>query len=454
MGASMKNWIGIVLAAGEGTRMSSSKPKVLHDVCGKPMILYAIDALRKSGVADIVIIVSSSSGPALYDLLGDSVYYVKQDDPLGTGNAVLESGNNLAGESNNIIVMGGDTPLIHSSTIESMMVLHSEQESPITVLTSTGCVQEDMGRIVRDNAGHITGILEASDDRYSNNPKEGNAGVYCFTSPWIWDNIKSIKSGPTGEFYITSMVQIASSQDYNVQTFILQDPYEAMGVNDRVQLSEAEATLRQRIRDRWMREGITMIDPSSTFVDSEVTLGRDTILYPNTIISGTTRIGRACSIGPGSSVHNSFIGDNCKINNSIIEETAIEGDVSVGPFSHLREGTYIESRAHVGNFVEVKESRIGRETKVGHFGYIGDATVGRNVNLGAGMVTCNFDGTNKNLTTISDEVFIGSGTMLVAPINVGSGAFTAAGSVVTRDVPSFHLAKGSPAKSKPRLAKD
>ena len=449
----MKDWVGIVLAAGEGLRMRSQTPKILHQACGKPLVLYSVDALRRASVEEIVLVVSPDSEAGIRDLLGNSVTYVQQDKPLGTGYALLQSGKLLEGQSSKVVVMGGDTPLIHSSTIDGIMDLHSKQQSPLTLLTSTGCLQEDMGRVVRDESGRILAVVEASEDRDGGSAKEVNAGAYCFSNSWLWPNLKDLKVGPRGEFYLTSLVQMAVSQGASVQALVLQDPHEAMGVNDRVQLAQAEATLRQRIRERWMREGVTMIDPISSFIDAGVTLGQDTVLYPNTIILGSTRIGRACTIGPGSLIRDSLIGDRCEIIHSVLEEVTLEGDVDVGPFSHLRHGAYLEAQVHLGNFTEIKESRLGRGVRMGHFGYVGDATVGRYANLGAGMVTCNFDGVNKHPTVIEESAFIGSDTMLVAPVKVGAKAYTGAGAVVTKDVPPSRLAVGVPAKIKERSSK-
>ena len=446
----MKDWVGVVLAAGEGLRMRSQTPKVLHQVCGKPMVLYSMEALRKAGIEDVVLVVAPTRSQEIRQLLGDTVTYVMQDKPLGTGHALLQCAGVLEGAASHIAVMGSDSPLIHFSTMKNLTSLHLEQKSPITLLASTGCLQEDAGRVKRDASGAILDVIEASDDGSGDNIEEVNAGAYCLDSAWLWSNLRALKASRKGEFYLTSLVAMAASRGRTVGSLVLNDPYEAMGVNDRVHLSQAEAILRQRIRERWMREGVTMMDPPSTFIDADSTLGQDTVIYPNTSILGSTRIGHQCSLGPGTLVRDSLIGDNCSILSSVVEESILEREIDVGPFSHLRRGTYLEAQVHIGNFAEVKESRLGRGVRMGHFGYVGDASVGANANLGAGLVTCNFDGVNKNRTEIGEGAFIGSDTMLVAPVKVGEGAATGAGSVVNRDVPPYRLAVGIPARIKER----
>ncbi len=446
----MKDWVGVVLAAGEGMRMRSRTPKVLHQVCGKPMVTYSVEALRRAGIHDILLVVAPTRADGIRGLFGDTVQYVEQDEPLGTGHALLQCAELLEEEASHVLVMIGDAPLVHSSTIKSLTTLHLEQGSQMTLLTSTGSIQEDIGRVKRDSSGGISAVIEASDDGSGGTISEGNAGVYCFKGPWLWRNLRALKAGPTGELYLTSLVAIASSNKDKVDALVIDDPYEAMGVNDRVQLAQAESILRQRIRDRWMWEGVTIVDPLSTFIDSGVTLGQDTVIYPNTSLQGSTRIGRDCVLGPGTLIRDSLIGDRCKVLLSVVEESVMERDVDVGPFSHLRHGSYAEPQVHIGNFAEIKESRLAKGVKMGHFGYVGDASVGANANLGAGLVTCNFDGTNKHHTEIGEGALIGSDTMLVAPVKVGAGAVTGAGAVVTKDVPPYRLAVGVPATIKER----
>jgi bifunctional UDP-N-acetylglucosamine pyrophosphorylase/glucosamine-1-phosphate N-acetyltransferase len=442
----MKDWAGVVLAAGQGQRMKSSVPKVLHPVCGKPMIAYAVDALRGAGIDDVTLVVSASRAQSLSGLLGGSLRFVEQPRPLGTGQALLQCAPALRDAARHVVVMNSDSPLLRHETMRGLVSHHRQSGAAVTLLTSTGALQPDMGRVMRDAQGRVTGIVEASDINGHHDAREVNVGVYCFDAGWLWPNLSRLKKSPRGEYYLTDLISMAVKEGKTVESMVSKDPNEGMGVNDRVQLAQAEATLRRRICERWMREGVTIQDPATTYIDADAVIGQDTLILPNTIIQGATRIGKNCAIGPGSFIRASSIGDRCRVTASFIEESTLEPDVDVGPFSHLRQRTHVESHAHIGNFAEVKESRLKQGVKMGHFGYVGDASVGANTNLGAGLVTCNFDGVDKHRTEIGDNAFIGSDTMLVAPVKVGDGASTGAGSVVTKDVPNNRLAVGVPAR--------
>ena len=286
--------------------------------------------------------------------------------------------------------------------------------------------------------------------RRSRDIREVNGGVYAFRSDALWPHLDALRPSAGGEVYLTDVVGLAVQAGEHVDAVPVDDPAELLGVNDRVHLAQAEAVLRQRLRTRWMLAGVTLVDPPSTFIDADVEIGQDTVVYPNTHLYGTTRTGRGCSIGPNTVIADSVVGEDCRIVASMLEGATLEAGVSVGPYSHLRPGSHVEEDVHVGNYVEVKESRLGRGTKVGHFSYIGDATVGRDVNVGAGTVTCNFDGVAKHRTVIGDEALIGSDTMLVAPVRVGERAVTGAGAVVTRDVDPEALVTGVPARQRSR----
>ena len=446
----MPDWVGVVLAAGQGQRMRSQIPKVLHRVCGRPMLEYSVEALVKAGIEDVVVVSAPQSVEEIKRLLGEGVQYVEQEEPLGTGHALLQCAELLENKTPNVLVTIGDAPLVHSDTIKNLMDMYLDEDAAISLLTAKDSTQGDVGRVKRDHSGSVTAIVEAADAGYGDVENEANAGVYCFRSSWLWPNLRGVKVSSTGEFYLTSLVGEAARNMEKVSALALDDSSEIMGVNDRVQLALAESALRQRIRDRWMREGVTIIDPPSTFIDAGVTLEQDTVIHPNSHIQGKTRIDRNCVIGPGAVIRDSMIGQGCKVLLSVIEGSILEQDVDVGPYSHLRHGSYAEEQVHIGNFVEVKESRLGKGVKMGHFGYAGDAKVGANANLGAGMVTCNFDGDKKHTTHIGEDAFIGSDTMLVAPVTVGKGAVTAAGAVVTKDVPPYRLAIGVPARIKER----
>ena len=444
----MGTWAGVVMAAGMGTRMKSEVPKIFHKVCGLELIVYPVEALKKAGVGRIVVVVSPESEDTVKGLLGDSAEYVCQSQPLGTGHALLQTAHLLKGQVEQIIVLGADSPLIRSTTLERMSAHHLSSDSDLTLLSATYSTPESLGRVVRDDSGKVTGIVEASElERAEENiPSEVNSGAYCFRASWLWDSLPRIEKSSVGELYLTSLVSMATSQGAVVETLVCEDPLEVFGINNRLQLAKAEAAMRQRIREHWMLEGVTMLDPASIFLDASVELGRDTVIYPNTMILGKSRIGSQCTIGPSTMVQDSVIGSGCRVVASFLEEAELEESVEIGPFSHLRPGAYLESGVHIGNFSEVKNSHLGRGVAMGHFGYVGDASIGANVNLGAGLVTCNYDGVSKHRTIVEEGAFIGSDTMLVAPVRVGAGAATGAGAVVTKDVPAHRLAVGVPAK--------
>ena len=446
----MEIWAGVIMAAGKGTRMKSSVPKILHKVCGRELIVHTVEALRNAGVRRIVVVVSPDSEERAKDLLGDAVEYVCQTQPLGTGHALFQAASLLEGQSEHVIALGADSPLIRSTTLEKLAASHLSTDSHITFLSAAFVPQDGMGRVVREEGtGRVIGIVEASELTGDGKPaSEVNGGAYCFKASWLWDSLARIEEAPVGEFYLTSLVAMAASQAARVEALAAEDPQEVLGINNRLQLSQVEAAMRQRIRERWMLDGVTILDPASTFLDASVELGQDTVIYPNSMVMGRTQIGSGCVIGPGTVIRDSVIGDGCTVVASFMEEAILEEMVDVGPFGHLRPGTYLESGVHIGNFAEVKNSRLERGVAMGHFGYVGDASIGAKVNLGAGMVTCNYDGVAKHRTVVEEGAFIGCDTMFVAPVKVGAGAITGAGAVVTKDVPPHRLAVGVPATIK------
>ena len=451
----MEVWAGVVMAAGKGTRMRSQFPKIFHKVCGRELVLYPVDALRQAGVSRILVVVSPEHQERVKGLLGDTVEYVCQAEALGTGHALLQAATILGGQAKHVIVTGADSPLFRPTTLIQLSSLHLSSGSHITLLSGYSATEHAMGRVVRDPDGKVTRVMEAPELGETTSTAEVNAGVYCFEASWLWDSLPRIEKGPAGEYYLTSLVAMAASQHASVEALVSEDPLEIIGVNDRVQLAGAESAMRQRIRERWMLDGVTMIDPASTFVDATVELAPDAVLYPNTMILGRSKIGRNSVIGPFTVIEDSIIGDRCKVTASFLEEAVVEDSVDIGPFSHLRPGAYLENGVHIGNFSEIKNSRLDRGAIMGHFGYVGDASIGADVNLGAGIVTCNYDGVTKHRTVVEKGAFIGSDTMLVAPVSVGEGAVTGAGAVVTKDVPAYRLAVGVPARmrerKKPRL---
>ena len=445
----MDDLVGIILAAGEGVRMKSRIPKVLHRFCGKELLRYPVELLGKVGVDRIVVVVSRANQDAVQDLLGDSVEYAVQSSKTGTAGAVEFAGSLLRGESKQVVVLGGDAPLVSEESMQGLINGHVENDHIMSILS--GIVQDSngLGRINRDHGSQraVMGIIEASDDlNRDGQPVEVNAGVYCFQADWLWENLARITPGKGSERYLTDLAALAVEQGENVAALPANDPTEVLGINNRVELANLEVIQRRRIREHWMLEGVTISDPSSVMIDAGVTLGQDTVLLPNTILLGNTSIGANCEIGPGSVVRDSSIGDDCRVTSSAMENAVMESGVDVGPFSHLRPGAYLESGVHIGNYVEVKESRFAAGAVMGHLGYIGDASIGAKVNVGAGTVTCNYDGKDKQRTIVEDGAFIGCDTMLVAPVTIGAGAITGAGAVVTKDVPSARLAVGVPAK--------
>ncbi len=452
----MVTWAGVVLAAGMGTRMKSKVPKIFHKLCGQALLVYPIEALRNAGIKRIVVVVSPGSEEDARQLLGDSVEYVCQTKPLGTGHALLQAAGLLEGQAGQICVLGADSPLIQSRTVESLASHHVSSSSNLTLLSASECIEEGLGAIVRDGDGKVTAVHEASErtDTGGKGSYEVNSGAYCFNASWLWKALLRIEMATVGELYLTSLVGMAASGSAGgagsagVEAVVFEDPLEVLGINDRLQLAHAEAVMRQRIREHWMREGVTLLDPSSTFLDLSVELGQDTVVYPNTMVLAGSKIGAGCTIGPSTVIEDSTIGDGCKVVASYLEGATVEDSVDIGPFSHLRSGAYLESGVHIGNFSEIKNSRMGRGAVMGHFGYLGDATIGPKANLGAGMVTCNYDGVMKHRTVVEEGAFIGCDTMLVAPVTVGAGAVTGAGAVVTKDVPPHRLVVGVPAKIK------
>ena len=409
----------------------------------------AIDA----GFDPVVMVV-----PSEHDLyraeLGSALVYVEQRERLGTGHALLQAKAATQGHDN-LIVINGDLPLIRSETLVEMSRAHIWSEAPITLMTANLQGPEGLGQVQRDSSGRIVAVVEQMDvSEASADITEINAGVYCFQSSWLWGNLPGVEPSSNGELFLTDLVSAAVDGGHIVESIAFADPDEALGVNTRVELARAESAMRDRIRRHWMLEGVSIPDPASVYIDYNVRLGIDTVVLPNTHLRGDTGIGEECEIGPNSIIADSSIGDRTVVMASVVEASVLENDVHVGPFSHLRDGTHLENDVRIGNFGEVKNSRIGQGTKSGHFSYVGDAQVGRNVNIGAGSVTCNFDGTQKHTTRIGDDAFIGCDTMLVAPVTIGERSYTSTGSVVNRDVPADHGAIGAPAriraKSSPR----
>ncbi|MBI4232842.1 MAG: bifunctional UDP-N-acetylglucosamine diphosphorylase/glucosamine-1-phosphate N-acetyltransferase GlmU [Chloroflexi bacterium] len=451
----MAGWAAVVLAAGRGTRMKSATPKALHPLCGAPLVSFAVQAAKEAGLSPIVLVVPPNAD-ALRELLPeetrDAVRLAVQEQPRGTGDALLQARATLEGRAADILVLPGDAPLVTADTLLQMQRCHQSAGAAITLLTSDRCPPDGLGRVVRNAAGVPAAIVEEREaSAEQRDLREVNSGVYCLRGSWAWPRLAELKPRGNGELYLTDLVALAASEGAGTASTQPLDPWEVFGVNDRVHLAQAEAVLRERLCRRWMLEGVTILHPPSTFIDAAVQLGQDTILYPNTFLLGSTRVGRDCRLGPNAIVRDSILGNGCVVVASVLEGAVLEPQVEVGPFSHLRPETYVETGVHIGNFAEVKKSRLGRGSKMGHFCYVGDATLGAEVNVGAGTITCNFDGVEKHLTVVEEGAFLGSDTLLVAPVRVGARAATGAGAVVTRDVPPDTLAVGMPARPRKRV---
>jgi bifunctional UDP-N-acetylglucosamine pyrophosphorylase/glucosamine-1-phosphate N-acetyltransferase len=443
------DWAAVILAAGKGKRMRSSRPKVLHTLAGRSMIRYVADTLQGAGFERPIVVVGQG-GAEVRKALGGGFLYVDQRRRLGTGHA-LRQAEPLAGAAARVLVLNGDIPLVSAETVCALAARHQESGADLTFLTAHVEDSRGLARLQRDGDGRPSAVVEEADYQGpTGGPAEVNVGVYCFRGSWLWPRLRRLPRSSSGEYYLTELIASAARDGDRLEAVVASQPEEAIGINDRLQLAQAEAVVRERIRRRHLLAGVTMIEPSTVYIDADVEIGEDTVLWPNTHLTGSTRVGRGCALGPDSFLVDSRVDARCRVVSSVLEGAVLEDDVEVGPFSHLRPGSYIEQGAHIGNFTEVKNARLGRRTRMGHFSYIGDSQVGRDVNIGAGAITCNFDGTRKHRTIIGDRAFIGSDTMLVAPLEVGEGSATGAGSVVNRNVPPDSLAVGAPARIRPR----
>ena len=428
--------------------MKSRIPKVLHRLCGTEMVRLVVDSATRSQLDQIVVVVGPDTHRPVKDFLGDDVDYAVQQEALGTGHALLQAQPLLQG-ADHIVVLSADVPLIRPETIQELLRRHLDSDASVSLLTATPDDASGLGRVVRDESGSVSTIVEeAVADHTARAIREVNAGVYCFRSSWLWPNLGTLGPSANGEMFLTDLVSVASRKGEVVESLQTERGWEALGVNTKAQLAAAEAELRRQVRERWMLAGVTMVDPSTVYLDLAVELDEDVILHPNTHIRGAARIGTGCEIGPNATIDDSTIGAGSRVEGAVVESSVLEHEVTVGPFSHIRPGSHLESHVHVGSSAEIKASHLGAGTRCGHFSYIGNATIGTNVNIGAGTVTCNYDGTpTKKETMIGNDVLVGSGTMLVAPVQLSDRSETGAGAVVTRDVPPDTLVYGVPARA-------
>lgn len=433
--------MAIVLAAGQGKRMKSKLYKVLHPVCGTPMVGHVLQAVEQVQVERTVVVVGHGA-EAVKGYLGDRAEFVLQAEQLGTGHAVMQAKALLDGEQGTTIVICGDTPLVTAETLAHVMEMHEGAKASATILTAELEQPHGYGRIIRAEDGSVLKIVEQKDATAAEQSvREINTGTYCFDNAKLLAALDQITNdNAQQEYYLTDVIGILKAQGDLVQAYCTSDEAESIGVNDRLALSEAERLMRQRINKRHMLNGVTIIDPSTTYIESEVVIGSDTVIYPGCVLCGTTIIGTDCKIGPNSTITNSKIADQVVIMNSVLTEAEVNSESTVGPFAYLRPGSRIGSHVKIGDFVEIKNASIDDHSKVSHLSYIGDAKVGKNVNVGCGAITVNYDGYNKAVTEIGDDAFIGSNVNLIAPVQIGQGAYVVAGSTITNQVPDHDLA--------------
>lgn len=436
----MSKRYAVVLAAGQGTRMKSKLYKVLHPVCGKPMVEHVVDQISTLDVDKVVTIVGHGAEKVQEHLAGKSEF-VKQEKQLGTAHAVLQAKSELAGKDGVTLVVCGDTPLIEASTMEALLKYHHEKRAKATILTTVIEDPTGYGRIIRDDLGIVEKIVEHKDaTEKEQRISEINTGTYCFDNKALFEALENVSNDNVqGEYYLPDVIKILKDLDEVVAAYRMESFEESLGVNDRIALAEASKLMQRRINDNHMRNGVTLVNPENTYIDIDVKIGQDTVIEPGVMLRGNTVIGDDCVISSGSEIANSVIGERVHVRNSSIFESKVGDDVQIGPYAHLRPESDIHNHVKIGNYVETKKAIVGEGTKLPHFIYMGDAEIGKNVNVGCGSIAVNYDGKNKAKTIIGDDVFVGCNSNLIAPVKVGDRAFIAAGSTITKDVPEDAL---------------
>lgn len=433
----------VVLAAGKGTRMKSKLYKVLHKVCGKTMVEHVVDAAQGVNPAEIVTIVGTGAGD-VEKVLADKSKFAFQEKQLGTGDAVMTAREELGDKDGATLVVTGDTPLFTTDTFDELFKYHAEKGNAATVLTAKAPNPFGYGRIIRDDQGNVLRIVEQKDGKPEElKVKEINTGVFCFDNKKLFEALKHVNNdNAQGEYYLTDVLEILRNSGERVGAYKMPDFSESLGVNDRIALAQATKTMQRRINEQHMRDGVSFIDPDTAYIDADVKIGNDTVIEGNVVIKGNTEIGSDCYITSGSRIVDSKIGNNVTVTSSTVEEAEMDDNTDIGPNSHLRPKAIIRKGAHIGNFVEIKKAEIGENTKVGHLTYVGDATLGKDINIGCGTIFSNYDGVKKFHTNVGDHAFIGAGSTLIAPINVADHAFIAADTTVTKDVNKYDMAIG------------
>lgn len=437
----MSNTIAIILAAGAGTRMKSKKSKVMHEVLGIPMVEIVCDEAGKAGIDETVVVVGHQ-GEQVEEYISEKANCVWQKEQLGTGHAVMQAKEYLEGKEGNVLVLCGDTPLITAGTLKQLIKTHDDAGNAATILTSIVDNATGYGRIIRNDDGGVIKIVEHKDcDEQQLLVNEINAGMYCFDIKSLLNSISQITNNNNqGEYYLTDTIEILISQGNSVGAFVCEDETETLGVNDRIQLNKAETILRERVNRYHMSQGVTIINPEDTYISLDVEIGMDTVILPGTMIGRGCKIGEDCTIGPNTKMDNSSVGNGTTIKQSVMVDAQVGNESTVGPFAYLRPKASVGNRVKVGDFVEIKNAVIGDKSAISHLTYVGDAEVGRNVNLGCGVVFVNYDGHVKNKTVVEDNAFVGCNTNLVSPVVVKKDSYIAAGSTITDEVPEYSLA--------------
>lgn len=437
----MKNRYAVVLAAGQGTRMKSKLYKVLHPILERPMILYVLDALQAVSINQLITVVGHGA-EKVKEVVGSQSEFVLQEEQLGTAHAVMQAENLLASKEGTTLVVCGDTPLISVDTFEKLFAHHEEKQAKATILTTKISNPTGYGRIIRNESGSVERIVEEKDaNEQEKLVNEINTGTYCFDNKALFEALKQVDNdNAQNEYYLPDVIEILQKQGEIVSAYVTEDSDETIGINDRLALVEAGKIMKQRINKQHLLAGVTIVDPDNTYIGPEVVIERDAVIYPGTMITGKSYIGEDAIIGPNSEIIDSTIGNSSTVRQSTVKHSKIGDNVDVGPYAHIRPETNIGNNVRIGNFIEIKKSNIGNHSKVPHLSYIGDTDMGERVNIGSGTITVNYDGKNKHKTIIGDDSFIGCNSNLVAPVTIEPGAYVAAGSTITKNVPGDALA--------------